>query len=190
MEWVIPALLVLIGLWVFATHGRLTRLRQEALAAWPDLDAALRRRHDLLTRLAQAVQKHAPKEKKLLSAMADSRAKATMADLAPEAASKAEKNLTAAIERVMALEQTYPELKADPTFLRIRGALAEREKDIEEARGRFNQAALAFNTAASRAPAILVAGCLNLYVIQYFGFSHEETEVVRAAHGSKLRASP
>ncbi|MEI6158308.1 MAG: LemA family protein [Roseococcus sp.] len=188
MEWVIPAILVIIALWATATHRRLVRLRQAAFDAWPRLEATLRARHDLLSYIAQIVLTHAPKEKKLVEAMTAARTAAMKTELSPNEAGMAERRLAVAVEHVTALERTYPDLQANLTFRRLHDQLTKRAEAIAEAREAFNMAALDFNAAAMGVPAIFVAKYMNLFMIEYFALNKEEVAAMRTARGAKFWA--
>lgn len=183
MEWVIPAIVLVLAVWGTLIHRRLSRLRMQALAAWPDLAAVLGERHGLVAHILRAAQTHAPREKKLLDNMISARNAAIVADLSPRTAGLAERQLTDAIGRVLALARTHPELAKDALFLRLETKLAGLEAAMAEAKDAFNREALVFNLAATGVPAILIAKFGNMLLLEYFALDKEAEAAMRAARG-------
>lgn len=178
MEWVIPAMLVLLLVWASLTRARLRRLRQEAVAAWPPLEALLRQRHGLITPLAQALQTLAPKTPRPVQAMINARKTAAIADLSPRVAGHAEQNLAAAIEGVRSLADRHTELSHEPRFQQILASLDALAEDIAAAQDRFNSAVYAYNLACVGIPAIIVAKYLSFWKLEYFGLDGEALDTV------------
>ncbi|UPY36499.1 LemA family protein [Sediminicoccus sp. KRV36] len=182
--------MLILAVWAGVTHRRLDGLRKAAVEAWPPLEATLRRRHNVVGPLGQRVLALAPKEKAAIAAMIKARGDASMTDLSPVAAGKAELALTSAIVNVMAVSQAYPELAADLEFRRLETELTQREAQIAAAREAFNQAALAFNRAALSGAAILVTKFGGLGMVEYFGLSREEQAAMAAAAGPTFWTRP
>lgn len=181
LEWLVPAIIVVLGLWIVFTHQRLKGKRQAAIATWDPLEAVLRQRHDLVAPLIQAALAHAPKQKNLTDALLQARNAALRAGLSPDATGQAEIQLEAAIQRVLNLARTLPELNADLTFRRIQRRCEQLEEEITAAGDAFNEAALAYNRAALTVPTILVAKYANLDLLQYFAIQGEDREAMRLA---------
>lgn len=181
LEWLIPAILLVLGLWITQIHRRLTRMRRAAIATWDPLEVALRQRHDLVAPLIQVVLAHAPRQKRLADALLEARNLALRADLSPEAAGRAELQLGAAMHRIFELERTQPELGADLTFRRIQTRFAQLGEEIATAGEAFNAVALEYNRAAISIPAILVAKYANLHLLEYFALEGEAREAMHLA---------
>lgn len=181
MEWLIPAILLVLGLSIGLIHRRLTGMRRAAIATWDPLEAMLRQRHDLVAPLSQLALSHAHKPKKLTDALLQARNAALRADLSPEAAGRAELQLAAAMQRVLDLARTNPELSADLTFRRIQSRFEALGEEITMAGDIFNEAALAFNRAAISVPAILVAKYAHIFLLEYFAIEDREREAMRLA---------
>jgi LemA protein len=181
LEWLIPAILVLLGLWIVLIHRRLTAMRRTAIATWEPLEAPLRQRHALVGPLVQLVLADDPKQKPLTETLIQTRKAALQADLSPEAAGKVETALAVAMQRVLDLAHTHPELGADLTFLRISASFEELGDEIAAAGDAFNHAALAYNRAAVSAPDILVARYASFHFLQYFAIPAERREEMQQA---------
>jgi len=174
MEWVLPAILVLLSGWGALLHRRLSALRQAAISAWSPLDAGLRQRHDLVAPLAQALQALPAKEQQPIQAMIKARNAAIAADLSPLRAGQAEAALGAAIRAVIALAKGRAELESDARLRRLMPLLEGRERDIAAAEAGFNRAALTYNQACSRGPSFVVAKLMSFFQIEYFGVAHDD----------------
>lgn len=136
IEWVIPAVAVVLLLWLLSIHRRLKMLKSDAAQLWQELEARLRRRHDLVPVLVEtAGQVMRPK---VVQAVSDARRLAATAE-SPESIGKAEAALAAAIDKVLELAKARPELQADASFRRLRAEFTELEAEIVEARSLFNE---------------------------------------------------
>jgi hypothetical protein len=176
MEWVIPAVLVLLMGWGALIRARLRRMRHEAVSAWPALEALLRRRHGLITPLAQVFQSLPQRAQKPIQAMVKARNAAALADLSPVAAGKREQALSVTIDGVLALAEGRPELSGDARLHQIVASLNALDEAIAAAQDRFNRIAHDYNLACAAGPAVFVAKLLNFRKIEYFGLDGEESE--------------
>ena len=181
LEWVVPAILFMLGLWVFFVHRRMARMREAAIATWAPLEVALRQRHDLAAPLVQVVLAHAPKQKRLTDALLRARNTALRTDHSPEAAGNAEIQLASAMQRVLDLARTEPELGADATFRRIQIRVTQLDEEIAAARDAFNEAALSYNRTLLGVPAVLIAKYANIHLLEYFAIEGKEREAMRHA---------
>jgi len=131
---VVLALLVVAGA---ALYNRLIRNRNRVDTAWSDIDVQLQRRHDLIPRLVTAVDQYAKYESATLEAVTELRAEA-MQVAGIRAKGKAEEKLSAGIERIIALAENYPDLKANENFLGLQNELVETENYLQFARRYYN----------------------------------------------------
>ncbi len=109
--WIILGLAVLLALWLVVTYNRLVALRQTTGQAWSDVDVQLKQRHDLIPNLVETVKGYAAHERTTLDAVIQARNAAAHAQ-GPVAAGQAEGALGAALGRLFALSEAYPDLKA------------------------------------------------------------------------------
>ncbi len=154
----IGALAVLLVLFVLG-YNRLIRLRNSAQNAWADLDVQLQRRHDLIPNVVSTVGGYAGHERGTLDEITQARASAIAArnPATPGASGQAEGQLTGALGRLFADEESYPQLKADETFTLLQSQLAGTEQGIALARQAYNDSVQAYNNAVQTFPFILVA---------------------------------
>ena len=134
-------------------------------SAWSDIDVQLQRRHDLVPRLVAAVDQYAKYEKATLEAVTALRSEA-MEIAEVRAKGKVEEKLSAGIERIVALAESYPDLKANENFLDLQNQLVETENYLQFARRYYNGSVRDYNTMTASVPSNVIAA--------WFGFSERE----------------
>ena len=158
------ALLIVAGV---ALYNRLIRARNRVDNAWSDIDVQLQRRHDLIPRLVTAVDQYAKYERATLEAVTELRAEAMqVADV--RARGKLEEKLSAGIERIIALAENYPDLKANENFLSLQNELVETENYLQFARRYYNASVRDYNTMTETVPSNLIAGWFNFGSREFF----------------------
>ena len=175
MVWLIVllvvVLLVLIGLVVL--YNRLVRARNRVDNAWAQIEVQLKRRWDLIPNLVETVKGYAAHERGTFEAVTQARTAAQQAKTPAEVA-QAEGILGAALGRLFAVAEAYPELQADENFRQLQSELAETENRIAVSRQVYNDTVLTYNNAIQTFPAVTVA--------RSFGFTPREFfEVEEAA---------
>lgn len=142
--------------WALWTFNRIIALNTRASNAWSDIDVQLKRRWDLVPRLAEVVRGYAAHEQDTLEDATRARAAASQStSLAARA--PAERELGLATHRLVLLAEAYPELEADELFARLHQELVETENAIESARRYYNAVVRDLNTLVEQFPAALVA---------------------------------
>ncbi len=159
MWWVIGfvAVLVAVGIYFVGIYNGLVRKRNEKDNGWSQIDVQLKRRHDLVPNLVNTVQGYAKHEKETLEAVIQARNQAVSAE-GPAAAGQAEGILGAALGKLFALAEAYPDLKANQNFLALQEELSSTENRIGFARQAYNDAATRYNNAREVFPANLISG--------------------------------
>jgi LemA protein len=99
----------------------------------------------------------------------------------PRAAAEADDLLTAALGRLLAVAEDYPELKASENFLRLQEDLTDTEDKISAARRYYNATVMRFNTAVQSFPWVLVAGTLGFRSREFFSAEDEAREAPEVA---------
>jgi LemA protein len=158
------AILVLAGAFLF---NRLVRLRNQVEAAWADIDVQLTRRHDLVPQLVAAVKAYAGHERATLEAVTELRARALDTE-SPARLGQVESLLEAALSRIFALRENYPELKANENFLGLQRDLVDVEEHLQYARRFYNGAVRDHNTAIQRVPDVVVARAFRFEEAEFF----------------------
>ena len=165
MIW-ITIILALVGA-IVVLYNRLIQARNRVDTAWSDVDVQLQRRHDLVPRLVTAVDAYANYEKATLEAVAELRTEAMhQADV--RARGKAEEKLGAGIERLIALAESYPDLKANENFLNLQNELVETENYLQFARRYYNGSVREYNTMTESVPSNIIAGVFSFKGRSFF----------------------
>jgi LemA protein len=165
--YLLPAALAAAALYAILTYNRLVRLRNLTREGWSGIDVQLKRRSNLIPNLVATVKGYAAHESRVLAEVTEARGAAVQArSLAGMQA--AEDMLTAALGRLLAVAEAYPDLKADANFRELQGQLAETEDLIEKARRYYNGTVREQNTAVEQFPSNLIAGAFGFAAAEFF----------------------
>lgn len=156
----IVAVAIVIGLMIMFIYNSLVALRQTVKNAWAQIDVQLKRRHDLIPNLVNTVKSYAAHEKETLERVVAARAAATSAKL-PTDAIKAEGELSSALARLLAVAESYPDLKANQNFLSLQEELISTENKISFSRQFYNDSVTRYNTKIETFPTVIFAGMLG-----------------------------
>jgi LemA protein len=162
--------LALVLGWALFTFNRLIKLRNQCGNAWSDIDVQLKRRHDLIGNLVEAVKGYAHHERQVLERVAAARSSAESARSQgrPRAAGEAETALSGEMVRLVALAEAYPDLKASERFLDLQRSLTDVEDDLQNARRYYNAVVRDFNTRIQSFPDLLLARPLGFAEREFF----------------------
>lgn len=162
---------------LIALYNRLVRDRNRVAAAWSDIDVQLQRRHDLIPQLVTAVGKYASYEKTTLEAISALRSEAMQAtDIVGRGL--AEEKLSSGVVRLLALAESYPDLKANENFLNLQKELVETEDYLQFARRYYNGSVRALNTRIESVPHNLIAAWFKFSQRDYFQKDSDEVAAV------------
>jgi LemA protein len=162
--WVLFALAVLAVLWVIIAYNGLIALKNQTINAFKQIDVQLKRRHDLIPNLVNAVKGAMDFERSTLEAVIQARNQAVKAGAAgtgPESVkqiSQAENALSGALSRLMVVVERYPQLKATGNIGQLQEELTSTENRIAFARQLYNDTGTQYNTKQQQFPTRLVAG--------------------------------
>lgn len=157
-------------------YNRLVGLRNLSRSSWSDIDVLLKKRHDLVDNLVEAVKGYAGYERATLLSVVEARARAVRA-AGPADRGKEEAVLGERLSSLFAVAENYPELKAGEGFLELQRQLVEIENGIEYARRYYNAVVRDYNTATETFPSNLVAPLFGFRGTEYFRLdSPEERE--------------
>ena len=174
----IAILALLIAIFLVVLYNRLVRLRNRTENAWAQVDVQLRRRYDLIPNLVETVKGYASHERATFEEVTKARTAAQQAKTVPEQA-QAENMLTAAIGRLFALAEDYPELRATENFQQLQSQLEDTEQKIAIARQVYNDAVLTYDTALESVPTNVVAGFFTFEPRAYFETEEPTREAPR-----------
>jgi LemA protein len=164
---IVIAIVVLVGVLFIGAYNRLVALRQNANEAFADIDVQLKQRQDLVPNLVETVKGYAAHERGTLDEVTQARAAAASAGNFEQRA-QAETALTGALGRLMAVAESYPDLKANQNFLQLQSELADLENKIAAARRFFNNAVGEYNASIQRFPAVLIASMTGFASRDFF----------------------
>ncbi|MGB3455042.1 MAG: LemA family protein [Litorimonas sp.] len=176
---VILGIVAVLAVLLIGIYNRLVALRQTTNQAWSDIEVQLKQRQDLVPSLVNTVKGYAAHEKETFAEVIEARNRAVSADTVNGQAA-AEGMLGAALGKLFALAEAYPELKANTNFLQLQDQLADIENKIAASRRFYNNAAQEYNTGREQFPAVLIAGP--------FGF--QEREFFEAPEGRDMLQTP
>ena len=163
-------------LWTAVTYNLLVRGRQHVREAWADIDTELKRRYDLIPNLVEAVRGYAGHEREVLARVTECRARAVGSQGRPGQQAEDEKSLVQSVQRLLAVAEKYPDLKASENFLSLQNELANTEDRIQAARRFYNGNVRDQNTRIQSFPSNLVA---DLCRFQPEDFFEVESAVIR-----------
>jgi LemA protein len=155
---VIGVLVVLLLLFVIASYNGLVGKRNQTQNAWSQIDVQLKRRHDLIPNLVNAVKGYMAHESGVLEAVTAARTQAIQAGGNVQERAAAENQLTGALRSVFAVAENYPQLRASENMLALQEELSSTENRIAFARQFYNDSVLGYNTARETFPRNLLAG--------------------------------
>jgi LemA protein len=169
MVWVLVlvGLVLVVALAVVVFYNRLVRLRNRAENAWAQVDVQLRRRYDLIPNIVEAVKGYAAHERGTFDEVTQARTAAQQAQGVAEQA-QAENALTAAIGRLFAVAEAYPQLRATENFQQLQAQLADVEQKIAIARQVYNDTVLTYDNALETVPTNIVASLFGFRPQAYF----------------------
>lgn len=156
-----------LAAWGIVVYNRLVRDQNHVKAGWSDIDVQLKRRHDLIPKLVDAVRAYADFERATLTAVTELRARSEQL-AQPAQIAAVENQIGLGLNRLLAVAEAYPDLKASESFLHLQRELSDTEDKLQYARRFYNGAVRAFNTRVQSFPDVLVARMLRYEEADYF----------------------
>ncbi|ARQ07445.1 Magnetosome formation protein MamQ, lipoprotein antigen LemA family [Macrococcoides canis] len=160
-------LLLIIGSMLINPYNKLVDLDTEVGKYEAKIDTQLQRRLDLIPNLVETVKGYAKHEEKVFKDVSDARAKLAGANTMEEKA-EANAQVSSALGRLIAIQENYPELKADTQFTGLRDELAGTENRIAVARNDYNDIVTEYNKVVKRFPGSIVAGLFGFEKKEFF----------------------
>jgi len=159
--------LAVVLVWGVFVYNRLVGDKNRVLSAWSDIDVQLKRRHDLIPKLVDAVRHFAAYESATLTEVTELRTRSRQSDSVAEIGG-VESQLTGRVRHLVALAEDYPDLKADDAFLALQKDLTDVENTIQYARRYYNGAVRMLNTRIDSFPDTLMAAMFRFIKAEYF----------------------
>src|SRR6202051_1516288 len=165
--------LIVIAVYLVSVYNSLVRVRNEVDNSWRQIDVQLKRRHDLIPNLVEAVKGYMQFERDTLTQVVEARAKAISA---PDQASRmaAENQITGGLGRLLAVMENYPQLKSDQNVLKLQEELTTTENQIAFSRQAYNDAVMNLNNRIQSFPSNLIAKNFGFKPAEYFKATPED----------------
>lgn len=172
-------LIVVIGaiaIWLISSYNGMVKMDEEVSSAWSNVENQYQRRVDLIPNLVNVVKGYASHEKETFEAVVSARSKATQVTVDPENLTpeklqeyqKAQGELGATLGRLLAVTESYPELKANENFKELQAQLEGTENRISVERRNFNEIARKYNSSIRSFPRSIIAGMFGFEKRPYF----------------------
>lgn len=182
--WIVLGIIVVVIGWVAISYNGIITKEESTDKAWANVESAYQRRADLIPNLVNTVKGYAEHEKETFQAVTDARSKATSINIDPSTATPeqlaqwadAQQQVGSALGRLIAISESYPNLKANENFRDLQVQLEGTENRIKTERDRYNEAVREFNVKIRRFPTNIIANM--------FGF--ERRAMFEASEGAEI----
>lgn len=194
-SWILPGVLILLIAWAVFIYNRLVTFRNRVRNGFAQIDVQLQRRYDLIPNMVETAKGYLDHERETLTGVIEARNQAKAAEerarerpedgSAMRELSQAEGGLSAALGRLFALNESYPDLKADGTMRDLMEELTSTENKVSFARQHFNDAVMYYNTYREQFPNNLVANTTGFRTAEQLELEDPEAarEPVRVSFG-------
>lgn len=170
------AVVVLVGVWVAGLRNSFVTQEENVASAWSQVENVYQRRADLISNLVATVKGYATHEQETLEGVVNARARATQITVDPDKIDaeslnrfqEAQGELGAALGRLLAVSENYPELKANEQFLQLQAQLEGTENRIAVERKKFNETVRAYNVSVRKFPGNIAAMIFGFDTKPYF----------------------
>lgn len=173
---VIAVVVLSIFLWFKSTYNGMVNMQESVSAQWSNVENQYQRRLDLIPNLVNTVKGYAAHEENTLTDVVNARAKATQMQLNIDQLNEStlkklnsvQGELSSALSRLMAISESYPDLKANQNFLDLQAQLEGTENRIAVERRKFNDTARSYNAYIRQFPKNMLAGMFGFTPKPYF----------------------
>jgi LemA protein len=179
--WIVLGIIVVIGIALVVSYNRFVSQRNLIRNSWANIDTELRRRYDLIPNLVETVKGYAAHEREVFEDVARTRSAAAQATGTPAEQAAAEGPFVAALGRLFAVAENYPELKANQNFLALQQELSNTEDRIQASRRFYNANVQDFNRRVQSFPSNVIAGMFGFKEEQFFEIPEAQRAVVAEA---------
>lgn len=177
---VIVAIIAVIGA-IAGVYNGLVSLNERVNEAWSDITVQMKRRADLIPNLVETVKGYAKHESEAIKQVSEARAK-MMGARSVASVAEADKSMLGALSRIMAVSESYPELKADKNFQQLTSELTDTEDKIQAARRFYNAGAKELNTKIKTFPANIINNMFGHFKKRdYFEVAESERAKIETA---------
>lgn len=178
---IILLILFILGIWLVGMYNRLVRNKTLVQEGWSGVDVQLKRRTDLIPNLIGTVKGYMAHEKKLLTDVTDLRAKSMSVQNLGEKG-KLENALSHSLANLFAVAESYPDLKANQTFLDLQNQLSGIENEIQMARRYYNGTVRNLNILVDSFPSSVVANLFHFAKAEFFQIDEADRAVPKVGY--------
>lgn len=173
--WIAIGLAAIIILWFIGMYNSMVRAKIKIDNAWSDISVFLKKRFDLIPNLVNTVKGYAAHESQTLEKVIQARNAAVAVPSGDVAGmTAANQNLGGALRGLLAIAESYPDLKANAQFLELQTALQNIEGDLGSSRRYYNATVRDFNTTIQQFPGVLVANMTGFKAREFFELENKE----------------
>ena len=172
---IIVGVVLLLVFYVIGVYNKLINARNKVKDQFAQIDVQLKRRSDMIPNLVETVKGYAKHEENTFKEVIEARNKMNTAGNINEEL-EASNAVTGALNKLFALSEAYPELKANENFKSLQSDLKETEDKISYARGFYNDTVLTYNNLREQFPSNIVASMFKFEKIDFFNASEKEKE--------------
>ncbi len=173
---VIAAVILLLAFYVIGVYNRLINARNKVNDQFAQIDVQLKRRSDMIPNLVETVKGYAKHEEKTLKEVIEARNKMVSAN-GINGKLEASDVLSSALNKLFALSESYPDLKANTNFLSFQNDLKETEDKLSYARSFYNDTVLNYNNLREKFPTNIIANMFRFRKIEFFKTEEKDKEV-------------
>lgn len=172
---IILGVIILLIIWVVAMYNGFVRARVKIDNSWSDISVFLKKRFDLIPNLVNTVKGYAAHESQTFEKVVQARnAAAAVPPTDVQGTAQANQVLNGALRGLLAVAESYPELKANQNFLELQQALQSIETDLGNARRYYNATVRDYNTSIQQFPGVIIANSMGFKPRQFFELEDQQ----------------
>lgn len=173
MWWIILGVIIVLAIIIAIMYNSLVTLKQRTQNAWSQIDVQLQRRFDLIPNLVECVKGYMTHESETLENVIKLRTSWSEATTADEKM-KLDNELSSSLKSIMAVAESYPDLKANQNFISLQGELTDTENKISYSRQFYNDIVTRYNTKIQTVPSNIIAGIFGFKAQELYKIDTEE----------------
>lgn len=177
MNWtvlaIIGGIILILIIYIISVYNKLVRARNKVKDQWAQIDVQLKKRVDLIPNIVETVKGYAKHEKETLEEVIKARNSFTSANSIGDEI-EANNQITGALNKLFALSESYPDLKANANFISLQADLKDIEEKISYARQFYNDTVLNFNNLIEMFPSNIIAGMFGFKAGEFFKLENNE----------------
>jgi LemA protein len=166
--WIVLGVVALLAIIFVVSYNRFVSQKNLIRDSWANIDTELKRRYDLIPNLIETVKGYASHEREIFEEVARTRSMAAGATGSPAAQAAAEGPFVAALGKLFAVAENYPDLKANQNFLALQGELTNTEDRLQTARRFYNANVRDFNRRIQSFPSAIIANMFHFEEAEFF----------------------